>query len=208
MTVLDEVAAERARQDGKWGGAAHDDEHSTAEFVQFIEDYAGWARQMASMNSPDKARRRLLQVAALAVAAVESMDRRTRRRETREMASAAQVFNVLNTPVRPNLKPCPFCGSERVELVCANSTWYVECNECLTTGSAVYDGEDRDSERAVEIWNRLERVGPPFGIVLNTPHAKETDVPGILRYLLSVLPAGATRDTIEAAIKRLEDTPR
>lgn len=129
-------------------------------------------------------------------------------REAREMASAAQVFNVLNTPVRPNLKPCPFCGSERVELVCANSTWYVECNECLTTGGVVYDGEDRDSERAVEIWNRLKRIGPPFGIVLNTPHAKETDVPGILRYLLSVLPAGATRDTIEAAINRLEDTPR
>jgi hypothetical protein len=74
--ILRQVANERDRQDAKWGGAPHDDDHSTAEFVQFIEDYAGWARTMAGMDSPDKARRRLIQVAALAVAAVESMDRR------------------------------------------------------------------------------------------------------------------------------------
>lgn len=74
--VLKEVALERGRQDGKWGGPNHDDQHSTAEFVQFIEDYAGWARQMAGMGSHDKARRRLIQVAALAVAAVESIDRK------------------------------------------------------------------------------------------------------------------------------------
>lgn len=73
---IGEVAAERARQDEKWGGAEHDDGHETAVFVQLIEDYAGWARVMAGMNSPDKARRRLIQVAALAVAAVESIDRK------------------------------------------------------------------------------------------------------------------------------------
>lgn len=74
-SVLGLVAAERKRQDDKWGGAAHDDQHSTASFVQLIEDYAGWARTMAGMNSPAKARNRLIQVAALAVAAVESIDR-------------------------------------------------------------------------------------------------------------------------------------
>lgn len=74
--VIDEVAVERDRQDQKWGGSEHDDLHGVAEFVQFIMDYAGWARQMASAGSPDKARRRLIQVAALAVAAVESIDRR------------------------------------------------------------------------------------------------------------------------------------
>jgi len=98
MSVLDEIAAERRRQDGKWGGPAHDDEHSTAEFVQFIEDYAGWARQMASMNSPDKARRRLIQVAALAVAAVESMDRRA-------------ADNGSQPTAAPNLRACPTCGA-------------------------------------------------------------------------------------------------
>lgn len=70
-----EVAEERERQDEKWGGALHDDHHTTAEFVQLIEDYAGWARTMAGMNSQYKARNRLIQVSALAVAAIERIDR-------------------------------------------------------------------------------------------------------------------------------------
>jgi hypothetical protein len=74
--VVADVVAERERQDGKWGGADHDDTHEITDFVQWIEDYAGWARMMASMGSVGKTRRRLVQVAALAVAAVESMDRR------------------------------------------------------------------------------------------------------------------------------------
>lgn len=74
--ALQDVLSERKRQDGKWGGPSHDDNHTTAEFVQWIEDYAGWARMMDSMQSFDKARRRLVQVAALAVAAVESIDRK------------------------------------------------------------------------------------------------------------------------------------
>lgn len=73
--AVTDVMLERARQDAKWGGPAHDDHHSVAEWVQLIEDYAGWSRVMAGMNSQDKARRRLIQVAALAVAAVEAMDR-------------------------------------------------------------------------------------------------------------------------------------
>jgi hypothetical protein len=79
MTTLNkaitDVMAERWRQDAKWGGPGHDDHHTVAEWVQLIEDYAGWARVMAGMNSPEKARNRLIQVAALAVAAVEAMDR-------------------------------------------------------------------------------------------------------------------------------------
>lgn len=75
MNVLQEVAAERERQDQKWGGPEHDDQHSTAEFAQLIQDYAAWARVMAGMGSRDKARRRLVQVAALAVAAAESLER-------------------------------------------------------------------------------------------------------------------------------------
>lgn len=76
MSVLDEISAERRRQDGKWGGAEHDDRHHPNFFIQTIQDYAGWARVMIGMESYDKARRRLIQVAALAVATVESMDRK------------------------------------------------------------------------------------------------------------------------------------
>lgn len=47
---------------------------------------------------------------------------------------------------------------------------------------------------------------PPRGIVLNlkAPHAKDGDVPRILEYLLSVLPAGSVRDAIKAALKAVE----
>lgn len=68
MSILrDEIPAERARQDAKWGGAAHDDQHNTGEFVQFI-----WQRLHGNATT----RKDLIQIAALAVAAVESMDRR------------------------------------------------------------------------------------------------------------------------------------
>ena len=82
--ALWDVHSERQRQDQKWGGAEHDDQHTVAEFVQLIQDYAGWARVMDSMNSSQKARTRLIQVAALAVAAAESLDRRAHRAQTLE----------------------------------------------------------------------------------------------------------------------------
>lgn len=55
--------------------AEHDDQQTTQYFAQMIIDYA-WVRAMANMQSPDKARRRLIQIAALAIAAVESIDRK------------------------------------------------------------------------------------------------------------------------------------
>lgn len=74
--ILEEIHQERERQNKHWGEAAHNDAHTIIEFVQLIRDYASWARVMGVMNSHDKARRRLVQVAALAVAAIESIDRR------------------------------------------------------------------------------------------------------------------------------------
>lgn len=74
--VLADIAAERRVQDGKWGGPEHDDGHDPWQWVQLIQDYAGWARVMAGMDR-DKYRRRMVQIAALAVAAVESHDRLT-----------------------------------------------------------------------------------------------------------------------------------
>jgi hypothetical protein len=74
--VLAAVVAERARQDGKWGGAQVDDARKTpADWCLDIEAYNTWACQMYRMGSPDKYRRRMLQIAALAVAACESFDR-------------------------------------------------------------------------------------------------------------------------------------
>lgn len=74
--VLMEVADERERQDEKWGGPDHDDQHHTRAFIGFIDNYAGAARLAVNKSELSEARRRLIQVAALAVAAVESLDRK------------------------------------------------------------------------------------------------------------------------------------
>jgi hypothetical protein len=72
--ILAEVAAERARQEGKGYDAKRDRLYTPRGWHSLLTDYAGWARRMWEMGSPDKARRRLIQVAAIAVAAVEAMD--------------------------------------------------------------------------------------------------------------------------------------
>ena len=95
--ILSDIEKERERQDVKWGGVAHDDEHTTAEFVQLIQDYAGRARTMAGMNSPDKARNRLIQVAALAVAAVESIDRKEATKRYYERLSKKHILFLFPT---------------------------------------------------------------------------------------------------------------
>ena len=68
---LAEVAEERARQDAKWG-SQHDDQQTTAHFVELIKVYAGMARSMADVGDHEKAEHRLIEVAALAVAAAQS----------------------------------------------------------------------------------------------------------------------------------------
>lgn len=73
--ILAEIATERASQDGRWGGAEHDDDMTMDAFAQLIGDYAGWARVKAREGSLDEARLRLVQAAALAVAAIERLDR-------------------------------------------------------------------------------------------------------------------------------------
>lgn len=69
---MQEIANERARQDQKWGGPEHDDDHNTFDFIVFIQAYLIKAE---FSTSTEEGRRRLIQVAALAVAAVESIDR-------------------------------------------------------------------------------------------------------------------------------------
>ncbi len=73
--AISDVLLERQRQDSKWGGSEHDDGHAPFFWCQLIQDYAGWARVMVGMDSPDKYRRRMVQVAALACATIESHDR-------------------------------------------------------------------------------------------------------------------------------------
>jgi len=73
--ILQEIKAERKRQDLKWGGPENDDKKSPQDWHRIIADYNSWARNMGMMNSPDKRRKRLIQIAALCVAAIESNGR-------------------------------------------------------------------------------------------------------------------------------------
>lgn len=79
MNIYDEIRAERARQDAKWGGPQHDDQESGTNWTDYITRYAAWAGMMWLMGGKGlpKYRRRMMQIAALAVAACESFDRST-----------------------------------------------------------------------------------------------------------------------------------
>ena len=80
-SIFAEIYAERIRQDKRFGGAEHDDNQGVYFFIQSIQDFAGWARQMAAQDRYHDMRERLIQVAALAVAAVESEDRKQNRKK-------------------------------------------------------------------------------------------------------------------------------
>lgn len=73
--VIEQVRAERHRQDEKWGGPPHDDEHSSQDWVAFIVRHLGRA-VMWPFNG-HQFRQAMIRVAALAVAAVEWHDRGT-----------------------------------------------------------------------------------------------------------------------------------
>ncbi|KKN03230.1 hypothetical protein LCGC14_1109840 [marine sediment metagenome] len=74
MSVLEAVAAERERQDEKWGGLEHDDQHNSHDWLAYIVRYLGRSVAYGPFDSL-RFRRHMVQVAALAVAAAEWADR-------------------------------------------------------------------------------------------------------------------------------------
>lgn len=72
-TVLKEVARERVRQELKWGGPAHDDTHSRADWIEFIDQRLAYPEKADQCS---EYRRDMIEIAALAIAAVESLDRK------------------------------------------------------------------------------------------------------------------------------------
>ncbi len=75
--VLGEIMAERARQDAKWGGPSHDDEHPLGDWMDFIQI------QVSNIFGGVGSKRvRLIRIAALALAAVESLDRQSQKKAT------------------------------------------------------------------------------------------------------------------------------
>ncbi len=71
--VVRHVKQERERQDSMWGGPKHDDEHTSNEWLAFIEDQA---KDAGKAKLKERYRMGLVKVAALAVAAIQSFDRK------------------------------------------------------------------------------------------------------------------------------------
>jgi hypothetical protein len=77
--VLNEVLAERKRQDLAWGGPSHDDDHENNTWVALIARHLGRAVTFTKLDP--QFRRKMITVAALAVAAVEFFDRAVEREQ-------------------------------------------------------------------------------------------------------------------------------
>jgi len=109
MDIYEEVKAERSRQDEKWGGIDHDKQHTPDEWVQLAQDYLSWARVMAGMDSPDKYRRRMVQVASLAIAAIEAHDHHHGQQESSETCEYCNGTGRDPMSDTCNWLPCPNC---------------------------------------------------------------------------------------------------
>lgn len=87
VSLVREVFEERARQDEQWGGPAHDDTHTPADWLVYIDKQVDCARNDAAAaehsNKPDaqgvadaRMRARLVKIAALALAGLASYERK------------------------------------------------------------------------------------------------------------------------------------
>lgn len=72
--VLEAVEAERVRQDEKWGGPSHDDQHTSHDWVAWIVRYTGRSVTYGAFDTL-RFRSHMVKVAALAIAAIEWADR-------------------------------------------------------------------------------------------------------------------------------------
>lgn len=73
--ALRSVLVERFQQTSQWGGAAHDDLHAPAEWVDFLLKQLALAEAPAIARDRQGLRRRLVRIAALSLAAIEAFDR-------------------------------------------------------------------------------------------------------------------------------------
>jgi hypothetical protein len=76
MNIYDEIKSERIRQDSLWGGANHDDRHTTSDWANYIGDRVKKIQEGQSSLTTERMGELFLHIAALAVAALESIDRK------------------------------------------------------------------------------------------------------------------------------------
>ena len=96
--VFEEIRAERARQDSRWGGPEHDDTHGPNDWCRLIRERNVYD---LARGEEEKFRRRMVVIAALAVAGIETHDRMVGK--SREAPEEEPGVGVVNTV-------CPECG--------------------------------------------------------------------------------------------------
>lgn len=72
ISIMREVALERDRQDSEWGGPGHDDQHTYAEWHDYIHRHL---ERAAATDNPVTWRYQIVRVIALGIAAIQSHDR-------------------------------------------------------------------------------------------------------------------------------------
>lgn len=75
--ALTDIFFERLKQDEKWGGPNHDDQHTLMDWTTFLKQHSSYAEHAVITGHKTKYRKFLVEVAALAVAALEAFDRST-----------------------------------------------------------------------------------------------------------------------------------
>lgn len=79
ISIFNEIEAERAYQDGKWGGKDVDDTHNGPyQWTTYINNYAtAWYKKGVPFGDlpVEEFRKSMIKVAALAIAAIEQVDR-------------------------------------------------------------------------------------------------------------------------------------
>jgi len=73
IAVLDEVQAERYRQDMKWGEQNHDESYWLGIHMEELGEVA---KTIIEKDAPGRTREELVQLAATCVAHIEAIDRR------------------------------------------------------------------------------------------------------------------------------------
>lgn len=74
--VVQDILEETSRQVEKGYTNEHCDSLTAFQWAGKICAYAAWAQEMDNQGSPDKCRRRLMQVATMAIRACEAYDRK------------------------------------------------------------------------------------------------------------------------------------
>ena len=74
--LIDEIMAERERQDEKWGGPDHDDNHKRDDWFEFMISHIDKATKYSGAGYI--VREELVKISALAIAAIESYDRKNK----------------------------------------------------------------------------------------------------------------------------------